>query len=132
MQKLTSNLTCKAKIKFHPHIENNRLIYDSLTILLCCSVSEAFGRTIAEAMSFGIPVIANANGGPVEIIDDGINGLLYNKTPDSLSEKMIALVSDPVLYEKISNNAIIKAREEFSIERYVNEVALLFKSSVRS
>jgi L-malate glycosyltransferase len=130
LKKLATDLRCMERVRFHPYIEDNRLIYDDLTVLLCCSVSEAFGRTIAEAMSHGIPVIANANAGPAEIIEDGINGLLYDRTPEDLAKKMISLVSDPLLYEKISRTAILKSRIDFSLERYVTEVVSIIKNPV--
>ena len=112
----------KQKIEFHSFIPDNRLIYNNIDILLNCSCNEGFGRTIIEAMGLGIPVIANANGGPLEIIDDGINGLLFNGTPESLLEKMIIIISDNQLYRKISENARQKVLNYFSAEKYVEGV----------
>lgn len=130
LQKLISQKSCSEKIIFHSFIEDNRLIYKELDVLLSCASSEGFGRTIIEAMSNGIPVIANASGGPLEIIDDGINGLLYEKTPERLAEKMISLLSNPVLYEEISKNSLSKASQNFSVEKYIKEILLAFKDAI--
>ena len=35
---------------------------------------EAFGLTIIEAMSSGLPTFATCHGGPLEIIEDGVSG----------------------------------------------------------
>ncbi len=38
--------------------------------------TESFGIVVVEAMALGKPVIASLEGGPSEIITDGLNGLL--------------------------------------------------------
>ena len=45
--------------------------------------NEPFGRGIAEAMGYAIPVIGARRGGIPELIDDGRNGILYE--PDSVA-----------------------------------------------
>lgn len=131
LQKLISNLECDRKILFHPFIEDNSNIYKNLQVLLSCSTFEGIGRTIVEAMSLGIPVIANTNEGNKETICNGETGLLFNNTPEGLSEEMISLISDNNLYNKISQNAIIKVHKEFSVERYVNDVTSIIISSMK-
>ena len=43
---------------------------------------EAFGRSMAEAIAMGTPVVAKAFGGALDIVDDGVNGVLV---PDDVS-----------------------------------------------
>ncbi|MFP4572278.1 MAG: glycosyltransferase family 4 protein, partial [Desulfobacterales bacterium] len=45
--------------------------------VLAASEEEPFGRTLAEAMSLGVPVVASNAGGHCEIIDHEKNGLLF-------------------------------------------------------
>jgi glycosyltransferase involved in cell wall biosynthesis len=48
-----------------------------LDMLVHSSVTpEPFGQVVVEGMAAGLPVIATAAGGPVEIVDDGEDGLL--------------------------------------------------------
>jgi len=60
-----------------PFIEQSDLV-------LMCSRNEAFGRTTVEAMLLGKPVIGTRSGGTTELIEDGVNGLLY--TPGNVDQ----------------------------------------------
>jgi glycosyltransferase involved in cell wall biosynthesis len=69
-----------------------------LDVLVHCSITaEPFGQVVVEGMAAGLPVIAAADGGPVEIIDNGRDGLL---TPPgdigALAEALRSLRTDPV------------------------------------
>lgn len=67
---------------------------------------EGFPMTILEAFSCGTPVIASNLGGPGEIINDGINGLLFNwKDTNALGDAIKRLQGDPDFQQKLSVNA---------------------------
>ena len=72
-------------------------VYEESDIVLVCSRSESFGRVAVECMYQNIPVIGADNSGTLEIIKDGILGLLY-KTGDShdLYEKIIEITKRSV------------------------------------
>ncbi len=54
---------------------------------LFASVDDEFGIAPAEAMGYGLPVIAFASGGVPEVVDDDLNGFLYRElSPASLIE----------------------------------------------
>lgn len=125
---LVDKSNCKPAVFFHGYDKNIEFIFNQLDAVLSCSTNEAFGRTIIEAMSRGIPVIANASGGPLEIIDDAINGLFYHQTPESLSERMEQLITNKELYHAISKNAIEKAFSHFTVERYQKEILESFNA----
>jgi L-malate glycosyltransferase len=127
IKQLIEHLKIFHKVRFFPFTDNVE-IYKYIHILLSCSENEGFGRTIIEAMSWGIPVIANASGGPLEIIDDGKTGLLYEKTPESLSEKMVTLTFNKTLYDELVKNGLEKVKKDFSVEKYNNEIASILKS----
>lgn len=51
-----------------------RLIADCKGAFVQPAVFEAFGLTVIEAMTCGLPVFATCYGGPLEIIEDGVSG----------------------------------------------------------
>ncbi|MCK5509949.1 glycosyltransferase family 4 protein [Candidatus Parcubacteria bacterium] len=72
-------------------------------IFVLSSIHEGFGIVIQEAMQVGLPVVATNNGGQVDLIRDGENGLLIDpKNFKKITEKVKKLLSNHKLKEKIS------------------------------
>ena len=68
---------------------------------------ETFGMTLLEAMTYGIPVIAPAIGGPVEVVQDGKNGYCINSQHlAAIIDKIKALANKNGLYQSFSANAL--------------------------
>ncbi len=56
---------------------------------------ETFGQTLQEAAAFGLPIVAPARGGPLDLIGHGRTGLLFDPDlPGSLHDHVDALVGD--------------------------------------
>lgn len=56
-----------------------RLVYSVADVFIAPSIMEAFGKTIAEAMACGVPVVCFDATGPKDIVDHKENG--YKATP---------------------------------------------------
>ena len=71
---------------------------------------ETFGLSVAEAMSHGIPVIASRIGALAELVDDGVNGLLFEPgDANDLAAKVRLLWSDAELGRRLGAAARAKS-----------------------
>ena len=55
-----------------------RYVADHRGIFVQPALFEAFGLTVIEAMSSGLPTFATCFGGPLEIIESGVNGVIHH------------------------------------------------------
>lgn len=73
---------------------------------------ETFGMTIIEAFSYGIPAIVPNIGGPIEIVDNGVNGYCVDvRNEYEVKKKILDITSNKDIYMDMSNRAISKAKQ---------------------
>lgn len=109
------------KIFFSGFVTDTKEIYQSIDILLNFSKHEAFGRVTIEAMMYGIPVLGYNNAGTAELIDDNIDGFLFNDKISFIS-KLEVLINDKEKYNLISHNSKKKVNLFFSDEYYTKNI----------
>ncbi|MBH0084003.1 glycosyltransferase family 1 protein [Salinibacterium sp. SWN167] len=72
--------------------------YAAFDIFAHTGTEETFGQTLQEAHSAGLPVVAPRSGGPIDLIDHGTNGFLFEAdNEDQLRAYIEALAIDPAL-----------------------------------
>lgn len=115
----------KEKIILLGQVNDMNSFYNSLDIFILPSIQpEPFGLVVIEAMDRGIPVVVTNHGGPVEIIDNNINGYLVDYTNSTeMSEKVLSLVNDKDLRTNIGRNGQEKRNRVFNIENYVKNIS---------
>ena len=125
--RMTSNLNIKKEVLFKGYRKNVFEFLLKSDVYLMCSKNEAMGRVTAEAMAAGIPVIGFNNGGTVEIIQDGIDGLLYKGDANELALKMEYLILNKEKRKEMGKNAILNAEKNFSIDLYAKNIFNILK-----
>lgn len=109
-----------------------RVPYDAVPALLSAgdlfvspSLDEGMPRSVLEAMAMNLPVVVTPVGGNMEIVSDGINGLLVPpKDPSALEAAISDLLSNPermLEMGKVGRQRVIENHEfELQIERLSN------------
>jgi glycosyltransferase involved in cell wall biosynthesis len=87
------------------HVPDLSEIYQQADCGLMCSEAEGFGRVTAEFMSWGKPVIGRNSGATPEILEDGVNGLLYDGSIKDLVLVMKRLIANPDLQITLGRRA---------------------------
>jgi glycosyltransferase involved in cell wall biosynthesis len=82
-------------------------------VTVLATENEAFGLVVIESMANGTPVIATNRGGPLEIIDDGVDGLFYDGSVEELSKKIRYLYNNIEKRKNIKQNALQKVEKKF-------------------
>ncbi|MEU1258650.1 glycosyltransferase family 4 protein [Streptomyces chartreusis] len=73
-------------------------IFASFDVFAHTGPFETFCQTVQEAMASGVPVVAPAAGGPLDLVDHGRTGLLVPpRDADAVRDAVRSLVADPAL-----------------------------------
>jgi sucrose synthase len=91
---------------------------------------EAFGLTVVEAMSSGLPTFATRYGGPLEIIKEGVSGFHIDPTQGAeAAQKMLdffrACEEDPDAWDAISRGGIQRVEERYNWPLYASTLLKL-------
>ena len=82
------------KVDFYGRLEKKALfqMFEIADILVSPGRGEGYGRVLVEAMCFGLPVIGTNGGASKELIENGVNGFLFEPgNPEDLKDKIITL-----------------------------------------
>jgi glycosyltransferase involved in cell wall biosynthesis len=92
-------------------------LYRSADLLVFPSRTDTLGQVVMEAQACGVPVLVSDEGGPQEMTDDGVSGLIL-PGGDALAwaNAIDALLDDDVLRQRMSRTAAQRA-SRFSLER---------------
>ena len=94
-----------ARFTGHIHGAELGIAMASLDLLISTGENETFCQVIQEAFASGLPVIAPATGGPVDLVIPGLNGLLYQPgSLQSLRVNVLKLVSEATKLAALGRN----------------------------
>jgi len=125
LNQLVTELGLEKNVSFLGYIDENQkvLIYNSCDVYIMNSLdtdetgdSEGFGITFLEANASGKPVIGTNVGGIPDAVENDVNGILVApNNPQATADAIIRLFSNDAYYQKISNNAISRVNDNFSL-----------------
>ena len=92
-------------------------------LMLNFSELESFSMTTLEALAYGTPIIATDCGGPAEIIENDVSGILVPANDiDAMSAAILKLYHDQDLRNRMAKNGQARFKQKFSLD---HQVALL-------
>lgn len=123
LKKIATEENLEAYVRFFDFNENIYPLLNQADILLSCSRSEAFGRTIREAMLLKKPVVGTNIGGTPEQIQEGFNGLLYEPGDyKQLADRIEYLIEHKEKIKEFGERGYQYAQHNFTSERYQGKI----------
>lgn len=118
-------------IKFIGKQSNVENIMNASDFGVLCTYTEGISNALLEFMSLSKPVLITGGGGCSELVETGENGYLFACGDyTSLQEKIIQLLNDVSLVEKLGTRSKEIVQEKFSIEKMMTQYRELYKSVV--
>ena len=116
-----------AGVRFHGRVTPIQAAIEEHAVVVVPSLGEGFGMAALEAQERSRPVIASAVGGLPEIVADGETGLIVPRAEAGpLAQAIVRLACDPELARRMGEAGRRRALAEFSEERCIERVALLY------
>ena len=118
------------RIRFLGFRQDMPQVMRGLDILVLSSDAEPCGRVLFEAMASGRAIVATNSGGTPEIVRDGSEGLLVPpRDPDALAVAIRKVIEEPALRQRFGQAGEVRARQEFSVERYVARILDVYEAA---
>ena len=108
---------------------SNDLVADlrSAAAFVYLTEEEGLGSAVLLAMSAGVPVLASRVGGLVEIVDDGITGMLVANDPAAVADRLQYLLAHRDEAAAMGQRARERVRERFTLEKMVAETIEVYR-----
>lgn len=114
-----------------PFTSEVRPLYDLLNLVLLPSRSEGLSQGLLEAMALSKPVIASAATGNLDLITQGVDGMLVPaRDPAAWARAINTLLMNASLASRLGAAALKTARERFSLEHTIRRTVELYHSIV--
>ena len=115
-------------VRFCGYEERWHELLPGVDLLLHPARREGLGAAVLEAMAAGVPVLASAVGGLVDVIDSGANGrLLPPEAIDAWEAAVLALAADPAERCRLGEAARQKVLAAFTIEQMTDRYLALYR-----
>jgi glycosyltransferase involved in cell wall biosynthesis len=101
----------------------------ALDVLLLPSIGEPFGRVVVEAMAAGTPVVASSDGGPGEIIEHEVTGMLVDPLDlNAWADATRTLISNKKLRRDIVTAGLLRSKH-YSIKHHTEKVIDVYRNA---
>lgn len=127
-KELAKQETPNVLVNFKGFVTDRNEIYQNTDIIIVTSETEGLSLAILESLASGTPVIASDVGGNPELVNNGVNGFLYEYGDENtLAKKIAKLIEEKELYKNFSSESIKKYQQNFSMNKCAQEYLLSYK-----
>ncbi|MFN3527632.1 MAG: glycosyltransferase, partial [Candidatus Altarchaeaceae archaeon] len=129
LENIVKNLNLENNVIFLGKIEQKFLpdYYKASDVFVTASTIDTQGLVVLESLACGTPVIAANSRALPEIVNENVNGFLFDyKNVEELSEKIIKILENKKLREKFSENGI-KIAKEHDINKSVEKLIEIYE-----
>jgi glycosyltransferase involved in cell wall biosynthesis len=128
LRRMADELAIAPRVHFVGFEPATDRVFQTLDVLLHPAHREPFGRVLVEAMAQGVPVVASADGGIPEIVQDGRTGFLVpvGDVP-RMASRLSLLLGDEARRREIGDAGRESARERFCVECSVQDLVALYR-----
>jgi L-malate glycosyltransferase len=128
LQERAQHLGLGGRVVFNGFINDPQSALADAYLALNFSANESFSMTVLEASGAGLPVIATRCGGPEEIIENGVTGLLVPVGDiQAMAEAMRELLRDPNRAATMGAAGRLRVMERFSAEEFQRNILSVLK-----
>jgi glycosyltransferase involved in cell wall biosynthesis len=125
---LADSLGVSPKVRFLGFREDRLSYLKLFDVFVLPSELEGIPRCLMEAMAARVNVVASAIPGTMDLIKEGITGLMFPVGNDrQLREKLLLLKLNPLLAESLREQAREHVASHYSAERMADEYSQLFR-----
>jgi glycosyltransferase involved in cell wall biosynthesis len=134
LRRLADELEIGRNVVFTSEVADARRYYPLMDVFVNASDEEPFGISVVEAMIAGCPVVAFARGGPAEIVEDGVSGVLVGNDGE-LVEALATLAESKQLGQRIaaagSSRVALLFRSTRSASNFADELIATVASAAK-
>jgi len=124
-EELAHELGIAREIRFSGWLDDVAAVWAATDVAVLASHHEGLPRVLVEALAAGVPVVATAVDGIVEVVRDGENGYLVARGDvAAMSQRVIGLVRDPALRHRLGEAP--RQLAEFDIDAMVRRQEELY------
>jgi L-malate glycosyltransferase len=132
LRALAASLGVADRIAFLGHREDVAALLEEADLFVLSSRSEAFPNSVVEAMAAGLPVIAAAVGGLLELVEPGRTGVLVPPDdPYALASALDSLIRSPERARLLGEAARAEIAQRYSFDRMVRAFEDLYVSQLQ-
>ena len=128
LKSLIKSLDVQDNIEFLGYRNDVPRLISAMDVVVHASATpEPFGLVVIEAMAAKKPLVATAAGGVLDIVEDGVNGLLVPcQNSKAMAQAISKIISDPNKAKNMGLAAHQHVMSEFTLERQLTAVQTLY------